>query len=70
MASYKELIQELTDLKNQGSGSNVNIQPESAARMRLQNQFQSGLDIARYTAAIMRKDMKNMTPIRNHIPNL
>ena len=58
MASYKELIQELTDLKNQGSGSNVNIQPESAARMRLQNQFQSGLDIARYTAAIMRKDME------------
>ena len=58
MASYKELIQELTDLKNQGSGSNVNIQPESVARMRLQNQFQSGLDIARYTAAIMRKDME------------
>ena len=57
MASYKELIQELTDLKNQGSSSNVNIQPESAARMRLQNQFQSGLDIARYTASIMRKDM-------------
>jgi isocitrate lyase len=57
MASYKDLIQELTDLKNKGSGSNVNIQPESAARMKLQNQFQSGLDIARYTAAIMRKDM-------------
>ena len=57
MASYKDLIQELTDLKNKGNGSNVNIQPESAARMKLQNQFQSGLDIARYTAAIMRKDM-------------
>jgi isocitrate lyase len=25
--------------------------------MRLQNRFQTGLDIARYTAAIMRKDM-------------
>ncbi len=58
MASYKELIQELTELKNKNNGSNVNIQPESAARMRLQNQFQSGLDIARYTAAIMRKDME------------
>ena len=57
MGSYKDLIQELTDLKNKGSSSNVNIQPESAARMRLQNQFQSGLDIAKYTAAIMRKDM-------------
>ena len=57
MASYEELIQELTELKNKGRSSNVNIQPESAARMRLQNQFQSGLDIARYTASIMRKDM-------------
>ena len=58
MASYKELIQELTELKSKNNGSNINIQPESAARMRLQNQFQSGLDIARYTAAIMRKDME------------
>ena len=58
MTSYKDLIQELTELKKQGNGSNVNIQAESAARMRLQNQFQSGLDIARYTAAIMRKDME------------
>ena len=58
MASYKELIQELTELKSKNNGSNVNIQPENAARMRLQNQFQSGLDIARYTAAIMRKDME------------
>lgn len=33
------------------------IDAESVARMRLQNRFRSGLDIARYTAAIMRKDM-------------
>ncbi|WP_353228347.1 isocitrate lyase [Novosphingobium sp.] len=33
------------------------IQPESAARMRLQNRFRTGLDIARYTAKIMRADM-------------
>ena len=33
------------------------INPEYAARMRLQNRFQTGLDIARYTAAIMRRDM-------------
>ncbi len=33
------------------------ISPESVARMRLQNRFRTGLDIARYTAAIMRKDM-------------
>jgi isocitrate lyase len=33
------------------------IDPESVARMRLQNRFKTGLDIARYTAGIMRRDM-------------
>ena len=33
------------------------IDPESVARMRLQNRFRTGLDIARHTAAIMREDM-------------
>jgi len=33
------------------------ISPEYVARMRLQNRFQTGLDIARYTAKIMREDM-------------
>lgn len=33
------------------------IDAESVARMRLQNRFQTGLDIARYTAKIMRQDM-------------
>lgn len=33
------------------------INPEYAARMRAQNRFKTGLDIARYTADIMRKDM-------------
>ena len=33
------------------------IEPESVARMRLQNRFKTGLDIARYTAKIMREDM-------------
>ncbi len=33
------------------------IEPESAARMRLQNRFRTGIDIARYTAKIMRADM-------------
>ena len=33
------------------------IEAESAARMRLQNRFHTGLDIARYTAKIMRADM-------------
>jgi isocitrate lyase len=33
------------------------IEAESAARMRLQNRFRTGLDIARHTAKIMRADM-------------
>jgi isocitrate lyase len=33
------------------------ISPEYATRMRLQNRFKTGLDIAKYTAGIMRRDM-------------
>jgi isocitrate lyase len=33
------------------------IQAEAVARMRLQNRFRTGLDVARYTAAILRRDM-------------
>ena len=58
MADYKTLLDELSKLKNEGKGAHVNINPEHAARMRLQNQFQSGIDIAKYTASIMRKDME------------
>jgi len=39
-----------------GSGWN-SIKPEFAARMVIQNQFKTGIDIAKYTAGIMRKDM-------------
>ncbi len=35
----------------------ASIKPEHAARMRAQNQFKTGLDIAKYTAKIMREDM-------------
>lgn len=33
------------------------ISADSAARMRAQNRFQTGLDIAKYTAGVMREDM-------------
>lgn len=33
------------------------INPEYVVRMRMQNRFRTGVDIARYTADIMRKDM-------------
>ena len=38
-------------------GTWAGIDAESVARMRLQNRFRTGLDIARYTAGIMRADM-------------
>ena len=34
------------------------VTAEAIARMRLQNRFKTGLDIARYTAAVMRADME------------
>ncbi len=43
-------------IKEQGSAWNA-ISPEYVARMRAQNRFQTGIDIAKYTAGIMRKDM-------------
>jgi isocitrate lyase len=57
MSHYQNDIQSITSLKEQhGQGWDA-ISPESAARMRAQNRFQTGLDIARYTAGIMRRDM-------------
>ena len=43
---------------NAGIPANLpGINPQSVQRMRLQNRFRTGLDIARYTAKIMREDM-------------
>ena len=57
MTTYKEILEKLSNLKASGKDAHVNMNPEHAARMRWQNQFQTGVDIAKYTAAIMRKDM-------------
>src|SRR6202008_1433192 len=57
MAQYQDDIKAVAGLKeNHGSAWNA-INPEYAARMRAQNKFKTGLDIARYTAEIMRADM-------------
>jgi isocitrate lyase len=57
MSTYQDDIQAVAKLKSaQGSAWDA-INPESAARMRAQNKFKTGLDIARYTADIMRADM-------------
>ncbi len=57
MASYSSDIDAIRALRDAQKGSWDAINPESAARMRAQNRFTSGLDIARYTAKIMRDDM-------------
>ena len=57
MATYKEILENLSNLKASGKDAHVNMNPEHAARMRWQNQFQTGVDIAKYTADIMRRDM-------------
>jgi len=57
MTQYQDDIDAIRSLKQaNGSGWNA-IDPESVARMRAQNRFRTGLEIAQYTADIMRRDM-------------
>ncbi|MEE9313454.1 MAG: isocitrate lyase [Rhizobiaceae bacterium] len=55
--SYSEDIQAIGDLVKANGSSWDAISPEYVARMRAQNRFKTGLDIAKYTAGVMRKDM-------------
>jgi isocitrate lyase len=56
MTTYRQAIETANDhISTQTNWQAINA--ESVARMRLQNQFKTGLDIAKYTAAIMRNDM-------------
>jgi isocitrate/methylisocitrate lyase len=57
MSNFQQDIDAVASLRAQHGGSWDDINPEYAARMKMQNRFKTGLDIARYTAAIMRKDM-------------
>ncbi|WP_394750207.1 isocitrate lyase [Spongiimicrobium salis] len=55
--SYGSVLETVQNLKRKYGDSWSGIRPENATRMIAQNRFKTGLDIARYTAAIMRKDM-------------
>lgn len=57
MTNYQNTIATFAALRKAQGGSWDHINPEYATRMKLQNRFRTGLDIARYTADIMRKDM-------------
>src|SRR6201997_4276917 len=55
--SYQDHIIEMGQLIRSKGGAWDAIGPEAVARMRLQNRFKTGLEIARFTADIMRRDM-------------
>lgn len=57
MSTYSDEIQKLTSVCEAKGAPWETINPESAARMRVQNRFKTGLDIARYTADVMNADM-------------
>ena len=55
--AYQDHIIEMSQLVKSKAAPWSGIAPEAVARMRLQNRFKTGLEIARYTADIMRADM-------------
>ena len=55
--TYSDTISHMRSLVEANGAGWAAIDPESAARMVLQNRFNTGLDIAKYTAKIMRADM-------------
>ena len=57
MNQYRTLSSNAADAIASNGDSWSAINPESVARMQLQNRFRTGVDIARYTADIMRNDM-------------
>ncbi|CAM1371360.1 isocitrate lyase [Tenacibaculum xiamenense] len=55
--SYRSALETVIGLKEKFGDRWSSIAPHNAARMITQNQFKTGLDIAQYTANIMRQDM-------------
>ena len=69
-SSYGEQIAKVADLVATKGGTWDGISPEAVARMRLQNRFLTGLDIARYTAAHRcAATWPPMTPTRRITPS-
>ncbi|MEO0328632.1 MAG: isocitrate lyase [Pseudomonadota bacterium] len=55
--SYNQEIESINQLVSSNGSSWTGINAEFVARMRLQNRFKTGLDVAKYTAGIMRRDI-------------
>ena len=58
MSKHEEIKNNVMDIEAISSSDWSSINPEYVTRMRKQNRFKTGLDIAKYTASIMRKDME------------
>ena len=57
MYDLQQDIEAVAGLRSKYGSSWDAINPEYAARMKVQNRFKTGIEIARYTAGIMRQDM-------------
>ena len=58
MSKHEKIKNNVMDIDAMSSSDWSSINPEYVTRMRKQNRFKTGLDIAKYTASIMRKDME------------
>ena len=58
MSNHNEHKDAANKIPEMSSGNWNSINPEYVARMRMQNKFKTGVDIAKYTAAVMRRDME------------
>ena len=58
MSKHEKIKNNVMDIDAMSSYDWSSINPEYVTRMRKQNRFKTGLDIAKYTASIMRKDME------------
>ncbi len=59
MLNYQTEVNSADGLIRDNRSPWSSINPEFVARMKLQNRFKTGLDIAKYTASIMRQDMQD-----------
>ena len=57
MSKLNNTIESSNAIDGMDTSNWSSINPEYVARMRLQNEFKTGIDIAKYTSNIMRKDM-------------
>jgi isocitrate lyase len=57
MSNLNDEVNKANEVSSMNNDSWGAIDPNYVARMRLQNRFKTGIDVAKYTAAIMRTDM-------------